>query len=128
MECGPQSNLAPTALCALGQCKINGGSWEHDECCWANKGSGQSCIPTASSPLQAPVCNASWQKALSRIAGGWNWQRGVDFNRRNASGKVERALYCAKQGVRVYKGDVEYCCNGGATNPSNDHPDARFCK
>lgn len=36
MECGPQSNLLPTALCALGQCKINGGSWEHDECCWAN--------------------------------------------------------------------------------------------
>jgi hypothetical protein len=128
MECGPQSNLMPTALCALGYCKINGGSWEHDECCWANKGSGKLCIPTASSPGAAQVCNASWQKALSRITGGWNWTRQVDFNRRNASGKVERSRYCATKDARVHKGDVEYCCSGQATNPSNDHPDARICK
>lgn len=74
------------------------------------------------------MCNASWQKALSRIAGGWNWQRTVDFNRRNATGKVERSRFCATQGARVHKNDIKYCCSEKATIPSNDHVDARICK
>lgn len=128
MECGPQSNLLPTALCGAGICRINAGSWEHDECCWANRNSGKSCIPTAQSPGQAPVCNASWQKALSRLSGGWSWTRQVDFSRYNATGKVERSLYCAVKGSLIHKDDVKYCCSRSArmqTFPGNAN--ARLC-
>ncbi|HLF23070.1 MAG TPA: hypothetical protein VI565_04035, partial [Burkholderiales bacterium] len=73
--------------------------------------------------------NGSWQKALQRFATGWNWQRSVDFSKRNATGQVVFSEYCATKGARVHKGDVEYCCSKKASSPPVPvHPDARICQ
>ena len=134
-ECGAQSGLTQVALCGPLKCAINGGSWEHDECCWKHRyvlKDGKSCV--SAGPNQPPsageaqVCNSSWQKALSRTGGGWSWYRQVDMNKKNASGKVVFNSYCASKGARVHQGDVEYCCSKKAVKPSvPDVPSARIC-
>jgi hypothetical protein len=116
------------AFCAGNRCQINGGSWEHDECCWAEKvkGTGKSCVSYVPG-VSAPVCHSSWTKANARTTSGFNWVRTVDTNKRNATGKVVFSEYCAQKGSRVHKDDVKYCCSKKATNPPFDHPDARIC-
>lgn len=109
---GAQYNLPTHALCALGKCKINAGSWEHDECCYANP-RGMAC---QAGPLDyvtghSGACVNEWNKALARLNANLNWTRPVDFNRPNSSGRVEFALYCAPTGTPVHRDDVRYCCS-----------------
>lgn len=135
MECGLQSALGQAALCVGPKCAINGGSWEHDECCWHHAfvlKDGKSCVssgPNVPAGVgKAQVCNASWQKALQRTSQGWSWYRNVDTQKRNATGKVVFSEYCAVKGSRVHRYDVKYCCSKKAQSPFvPDHPDARIC-
>jgi hypothetical protein len=131
-ECGIQSGMGTTSACALGKCLINGGSWEHDECCWKHSyvlKDGKSCVSGGAALGVAEVCNGVWQKAWKRFREGWSWKRSVDFSKRNATGKVVFSEYCATQGARVHRYDTEYCCSKQAKLPSvPDHPDARVCK
>lgn len=112
-QCGlPQANLPTTALCAAGHCQINAGSWEHDECCFANPG-GMACT---AGPLDYLTghngrCVKEWNKALSRLAAGLNWTRPIDFNEPNGSGRVNFSKYCAPTGTRLHADDVRYCCS-----------------
>lgn len=112
-QCGlPQANLPTTALCAGGQCAINAGSWEHDECCFAHPG-GMAC---KAGPLDYATghngrCVTEWNKALSHLSAGLNWTRRIDFNRPNSTGRVDFLQYCAPTGTRVHPDDVRYCCS-----------------
>lgn len=113
MQCGqPQPPMPLTALCAGGSCFINGGSWDHDECCWANP-RGMAC---RSGPLDAVTghdghCVAAWDKALRLVRKGLNWKRDVDFSRGNATGSVEFAIYCAPANTLVPPEDGRRCCS-----------------
>ncbi len=109
---GAQHNLPTTALCGLGYCSINAGSWEHDECCFANP-QGMAC---QAGPLDYATghdgkCVNEWNKALARLNAGLNWTRRIDFNKPNGSGRVEFSSYCAETGARVHPDDVRYCCS-----------------
>ncbi len=112
-QCGGAQNGVPThALCALGQCKINAGSWEHDQCCFAHP-RGMAC---QAGPLDYATghngsCVTEWNKALARLSANLNWTRQVDFNRPNSTGRVEFDLYCAPTGTYVHQDDVRYCCS-----------------
>lgn len=112
-QCGlPQATLPTTALCAAGQCQINAGSWEHDECCFANPG-GMACT---AGPLDYITghngrCVKEWNKALAHLSAGLNWTRRIDFNRGNNTGRVNFSEYCAPTGTRVHSDDVRYCCS-----------------
>jgi hypothetical protein len=109
---GAQHNLPTTALCAAGLCQINAGSWEHDECCFANpKGLACQVGPADYLTGHDGKCVNEWNKALARLAAGLNWTRRVDFNRPNTTGRVEFSLYCAETGVRVHQEDIRYCCS-----------------
>jgi hypothetical protein len=114
MQCGqPQANLPVSiALCASGRCQINGGSWEHDECCAAHP-QGMAC---QKGPLDALTghsghCVAAWDKAVRLFTKGLMWSREVDFNRPNRTGIVEFNLYCAPKGALVPPGDANKCCS-----------------
>ncbi len=114
-ECGqPQANLPGAALCRLGVCFINGGSWEHDECCFDHR-SGETCD---FNPLHAAeaardrACVAAWNKAVRLTSKGLSWSRAVDFTRGNSTGTVEFALYCAAANTWVPPEDANKCCSG----------------
>jgi hypothetical protein len=109
---GAQMGIPLAALCAAGYCRINAGSWEHDECCWAHP-RGMACQV---GPLDHVLghdghCVAEWNKALSRLQAGLNWARQVDFNKPNRTGRVVFSDYCAPAGSRVHQDDVRYCCS-----------------
>lgn len=113
-ECGqPQADLPGAALCRLGVCFINGGSWEHDECCFDHR-SGETCD---FNPLHAAeaardrACVAAWNKAVRLTSKGLSWSRAVDFNRGNSTGTVEFALYCAAANTFVPPEDGNKCCS-----------------
>ncbi len=113
-ECGqPQADLPGAALCRLGVCFINGGSWEHDECCVDHR-SGETCD---FNPLHAAeaardrACVAAWNKAVRLTSKGLSWSRAVDFNRGNSTGTVEFALYCAAANTFVPPEDGNKCCS-----------------
>ncbi len=109
---GAQHNLPTTALCAAGHCQINAGSWEHDECCFANpKGMACQVGPVDYVTGHDGKCVNEWNKALARLGAGLNWTRRIDFNKPNSTGKVEFAAYCAPTGTRVLLEDVRYCCS-----------------
>jgi len=114
-ECGqPQADLPGAALCRAGVCFINGGSWEHDECCVGHR-SGMTCDFDPSHQTEAardPTCVAAWNKAVRLTTKGLSWRRSVDFNRGNRSGTVEFALYCAPANTLVPPEDGNKCCSG----------------
>ncbi|HVT45019.1 MAG TPA: carboxypeptidase-like regulatory domain-containing protein [Thermoanaerobaculia bacterium] len=112
-QCGqPQGLLPPTALCANGSCLVNGGSWDHDECCFRNP-RGMAC---QAGPLDAVTghdgnCVASWNKALRLVSKGLNWRRNADFQRTNGTGTVEFNLYCAPANTLLPPADAAKCCS-----------------
>lgn len=129
-ECGqiPIANVPITALCAHGQCKVNAGSWEHDECCW-NHSRGMACQV---GPLDGVVnehdgnCVGAWNKALDRLGRGLIWQRSVNFARTNSTGVVVFGDYCAPRGTRIDAADERFCCSRRAS-PIVNVPNERMC-
>ena len=113
MECGqPQGLIPAVALCRGGRCFINGGSWDHDQCCVANP-QGMAC---RAGPFDAVSndgnCRTSWDKAVRLALRGLFWERQVDFSRQNRTGQVEFALYCAPANALVPPEDGPKCCSG----------------
>lgn len=112
-QCGQgPAGIPLTAACASGACFVNGGSWDHDECCFRNP-RGMACNK---GPLDALTghdgnCVTSWDKALRLVGKGLNWRRTVDFNRVNSTGTVEFNLYCAPANTLVTPADGQKCCS-----------------
>jgi hypothetical protein len=114
MECGePQGNMPSVALCSGGRCFINGGSWDHDECCVANP-QGMACRlgPVDSLTGHDGNCVTAWNKAVRLASRGLFWERQVDFSRQNRTGQVEFALYCAPANALLPPEDAAKCCSG----------------
>lgn len=114
-ECGqPQANIPGAALCRDGVCFINGGSWEHDECCVGHR-RGMTCDFDPLHQAEAArdqACVAAWNKAVRLTTRGLSWSRTVDFARGNRTGSVEFALYCAPANALVPPEDGNKCCSG----------------
>ncbi len=112
--CGqPQFLIPPTALCTAGFCFINGGSWDHDECCFANP-QGMAC---RNGPLDSLTghdghCVTAWNKALRLVGKGLSWKRPVDFSRGNSTGRVDFQIYCAPRSTLLPPEDGRRCCSG----------------
>jgi hypothetical protein len=112
-QCGqPQTGLPATALCASGFCFINGGSWEHDECCFDHP-QRLACQLSLVDTLAGHEgsCVDSWNKAVRLTRKGLFWRRSVDFSRGNTSGTVEFPLYCAPGNSLVPPEDADKCCS-----------------
>jgi hypothetical protein len=114
-ECGqPQSEIPGAALCRAGSCFINGGSWEHDECCFDHP-RGLTCDFDPLHQAEAArdqACLTAWNKAVRLTRKGLSWTRSVDFSRANRSGNVEFALFCAPANALVPPQDANKCCTG----------------
>jgi len=119
-KCGQlQPGIPATALCAGGFCFVNGGSWDHDECCFAHP-HGMAC---QLGPIDAITghdgnCVAAWNKAVRLAAKKLFWMRAVDFSLANTSGTVEFEIYCAPGNSLVPPEDARKCCSG-QTRPLN---------
>lgn len=113
MQCGQaQPPMPPTALCAGGFCFVNGGSWDHDECCYAHP-RGMACRNGPADALTGHDgnCRTAWDKALRLVGKGLNWRRDVDFGRGNATGTVDFAVFCAPPNTLVPPEDGRRCCS-----------------
>jgi hypothetical protein len=93
-----------------GICKVHGGSWEHDTCCFANR-NGVACGGNDSTR----ACEAAWNKSIHRTTWGYYWFRATDYTRPNPRGVIETALYCAPSGAHLHRNDRVHCCNGAAS-------------
>ena len=112
-QCGqPQGIIPPSALCTNGSCLINGGSWDHDECCFRNR-QGMACQigPVDAVTGHNGQCVAAWDKALRLVSKGLSWRRNVDFSRGNSTGTVEFNLYCAPANSLLPPADAAKCCS-----------------
>lgn len=108
--CGqPQGLVPPSALCSGGRCFINGGSWEHDECCFRNRGGVACNLPNPDDGTG--TCGALFGKAIRLATKGLMWSRPVDFAERNPTGTVNHALYCAPSNTLVPPEDGAKCCS-----------------
>lgn len=117
MGCGQvPPGLPLAAACAAGICTINGGSWDHDTCCYANPG-GYACAGGAGDAVgvgpgsSSSVCRPEWDKAVRLTTKGLSWTRSIDFSRANATGSVIHSLYCAPANALVPPGDAAKCCS-----------------
>ena len=117
-DCGqPQGLIPPTALCSGGTCFINGGSWDHDECCFQHKGGVACNLPHPDDG--SGTCGAFFAKAILLATKGLMWSRRIDFNERNATGTVNHAEYCAPANTLLPPEDQAKCCSRAtrAVNP-----------
>ncbi len=111
MDCGgAQGPIPVTALCANGTCFINGGSWDHDECCFRSPGGVACNLPHPDDGTG--TCGAFFAKAARLAAKGIFWSRRIDFSERNSTGRVVFAEYCAPANSLLPPGDVSKCCSG----------------
>lgn len=111
MDCGgAQGPIPVTALCANGTCFINGGSWDHDECCFRSPGGVACNLPHPDDGTG--TCGAFFAKAARLAAKGIFWSRRIDFSERNSTGRVVFAEYCAPPNSLLPPGDVAKCCSG----------------
>lgn len=106
--------------CSGDTCTINRGSWEHDECCFANPAGGV-CddkpweVITAQGIGGRPeICMPEFNLAVARLSTPFSWQRRVNFQTRNSSGIVVHSEYCASRGEFVPVGEERFCCSRGA--------------
>jgi hypothetical protein len=114
-DCGqPQGLIPPTALCSGGTCFVNGGSWDHDECCFRNKGGVACNLPHPDDG--SGTCGPQFAKAILLAGKGLMWSRRVDFNERNPTGVVNHAEYCAPANTLLPPEDGAKCCSR-ATRP-----------
>lgn len=113
-ECGQaQANIPGAALCRAGVCFINGGSWEHDQCCVRHR-RGMTCDFDPLHQAEAArdqACVPAWNKAVRLTTKGLSWTRNVDFARGNATGIVEFALFCAPANSLLPPEDANKCCS-----------------
>lgn len=108
--CGqPQGLIPPTALCSGGTCFINAGSWDHDECCFRNRGGVACNLPQPDDG--SGTCGALFAKAIRLARKGLMWSRRIDFNERNPTGTVNHAEYCAPANALLSPGDGAKCCS-----------------
>ncbi len=109
-DCGqPQGLIPQSALCSGGTCFINGGSWDHDECCFRNPGGVACNLPHPDDG--SGTCGAAFAKAVRLAAKGLFWSRRIDFNERNRTGTVVFAEYCAPANALVPPADGVKCCS-----------------
>jgi hypothetical protein len=109
--------IAPTgpfeiAGCIGEYCTINAGSWDHDECCFANP-NGNWCGPQ--NAASGPACATQWARAIHRVSRGLSWQRKVNRCVHNRRGRVDFTSYCAPGGTVVASGDAAKCCSRRAS-------------
>jgi hypothetical protein len=104
--------------CLGNECKINAGSWFHDECCARNRNGGMcdgkleelaTAQPIAGSSGQ--VCMADFNKALRRFGTLLTWTRTVDRQRSNSTGIVDHSAYCAPSGTVMLDSEQALCCS-----------------
>ena len=108
--CGqPQGLIPPTALCSGGTCFINGGSWDHDECCFHNKGGVACNLPHQDDG--SGTCGLLFAKAIRLATKGLMWSRRIDFTERNPTGIVDHAKYCAPANSLLPPNDQAKCCS-----------------
>jgi hypothetical protein len=101
-----------------GHCLVNGGSIEHDTCCWANP-RGAGCRNGLADFIPDSVvipgghdgrCVAEFRKAIEETSNGLSWYRDVDSDRKDRDGRVDMPEYCAPAGTIVHRTDSKYCC------------------
>lgn len=110
-NCGqPQGAIPLSALCANGTCFINGGSWDHDECCFRNKGGHVCDFPNSDDG--SGRCRAEFDKALRLSAKGFSWSRSINFQDANTTGRVDHQKYCAPINTLIQAEDRSKCCSG----------------
>lgn len=108
--CGqPQGLIPPSALCSGGTCFVNAGSWDHDECCFRNRGGVACNLPHPDDG--SGTCGALFAKAIRLATKGLMWSRRVDFSERNPTGTVNHPLYCAPANTLLSPGDGAKCCS-----------------
>ncbi|NOS35615.1 MAG: hypothetical protein GQ522_03150, partial [Deltaproteobacteria bacterium] len=98
----------------LATCFINGGSWEYDECCVANRVGGNapeskqgSCSPVIAKLLDQPlICRSEREKVAERQLMGLTWVREIDPTLKDKVGKVSFEEYCAPSGATVHWDEV----------------------
>lgn len=124
-NCGPADGIANFGVCAntpLGpSCKINAGSWTHDECCIRHRQGGPNAQQgSCTAPgLGAPpyYCQDLLAKAVLHIPyPELSWTRNdVNFNRRSCTDgiamPVTHADMCNPSGGTLLCSDVQYCCS-----------------
>lgn len=126
-NCGAGDGFTNFGLCAGGRCKINAGSWEHDECCVTYRKHGPSptsqqgsCTPPpmAQGPY-ASNCITLFNKAVKHLANpALTWERQVDFQKKRSgvgSFSVTHADMCNKPGGTLSCSDSQYCCSKRST-------------
>lgn len=125
-NCGDRSlGEVSTCIPEAGTCLINAGSWLHDECCVRNPDGGM-CdgkmeeAVTQVLPAGSQVCQAEFNKAVTRLGTPLTWLRRVDMSVRNTTGIVDHAAYCAPQGTLVDSaaGEQRFCCSRAARVPA----------
>jgi hypothetical protein len=110
MDCGgPQGPIPATALCSSGTCFINGGSWDHDECCFRNLGGVACNLPHPDDGTG--ICGREFAKAARLASKGLMWSRRIDFSERNSTGTVVHAEYCAPTNSLIPLEDGPKCCS-----------------
>jgi len=109
-NCGqPQGLIPQSALCANGTCFINGGSWDHDECCFRHTGGIACNLPHPDDG--SGTCGPEFAKAIRLATKGLLWARRIDFNETNSTGIVNHAEYCAAANTLVPPEDASKCCS-----------------
>ena len=93
-----------------GHCLIDGGSWQHDTCCWEHP-EGWFCSKQFGG---TSACKDFFGTAVSRTKWGLNWKRKVNQDTLNATGTVVRSQYCALKDSYVHADDAQYCCSNSA--------------
>ena len=93
-----------------GNCQINGGSWQHDTCCWEHP-EGWFCSKQG---FGGAICKDLFDTAVYRTGSGLNWSRKVNQDTLNASGTVVRSQYCALKGSYVHADDAKFCCSNSS--------------
>ena len=118
-QCGAIPTIGITAACSGNLCLVNGGSWQHDECCAVHHG-GDKCGGPETFLGNDGFCRSEFGHALGHFVQGLNWHREVNVGASNRTGKVVAADYCAPSGTVVAARDARYCCAalGITRNPS----------
>ncbi len=110
-------------FCAGNLCKINAGSWKHDECCVTYRVNGPmpvsqqgSCTPPPfAPPPYAQNCLVLFNMAVEHLAApGLTWTRTVDTQKRSSgtgSFSVNHADMCNPAGGTLLCADTRMCCS-----------------
>ena len=131
-NCGPADGIANFGLCAytpLGpSCKINAGSWEHDECCIRHRLGGPnpqqgSCTAPGLGPPPY-YCQDLLAKAVLHIQHPeLSWTRyKMDFGKKyTRTEEIEMPVthldMCNESGGTLLCSDVQYCCSRSGRPP-----------